>query len=260
MKVKNVVKVMNFHALVRVDRAKREAEKYFLMEKKLRSMIGAITNNMNLMLDKYIITVNKSAPELHIFVGSDMGFCGGYNFLVNEAAVKDDVSEKIIIGKKIWDSVKNVILSIDKTEYMEDSHQLDDYISDAVLHGKYSKISVFYNEYVNTTTIRWTSKEVFPFDMTFDNDEKYTKEDFVCESDINELLRNLISTYICFSTKIIIINSFASENIMRENSTSESLKKIDEIEEEKLLFDRKEKKTKEFQKLIESCTKLRYNS
>ena len=35
MNIKNVVKVMNFHALVRVDRAKREAQKYMLMSGEL---------------------------------------------------------------------------------------------------------------------------------------------------------------------------------------------------------------------------------
>ena len=260
MKIKNVVKVMNFHALVRVDKARREAEKYFLMEEKLRSMINAITNNMNLMLDKVILTINKDAPKLNIYIGSDMGFCGGYNYSVNEAAYNDDESDKIIIGKKVWDSLSNIVLRIEKDDYLEDSSELDDFISKAVLEGKYSQINILFNQYVNTTTIRWVSLPVYPFELDFDSGETYTKEDFACESDLNALLRNMISTYVCFETKILAINSYASENIMRESSTSESLKKIDEIEEMNRLMMHKERRAKEFQKTVENYTRLRYMS
>jgi hypothetical protein len=51
------------------------------------------------------------------------------------------------------------------------------------------------------------------------------------------------------------LNSFASENIMRQNSTSESLKKLDEREENDRIESRKLKTQKEFTKVIESYTK-----
>ena len=49
MGVKNVVKVMNFHALIRVDAAKRKARRYQLMEKEVMSMLDQIMNNRNLI-------------------------------------------------------------------------------------------------------------------------------------------------------------------------------------------------------------------
>ena len=33
MSIRNIVKVMNFHALIRVDNAKRKADKYRMMQK-----------------------------------------------------------------------------------------------------------------------------------------------------------------------------------------------------------------------------------
>lgn len=66
----------------------------------------------------------------------------------------------------------------------------------------------------------------------------------------------MVSAYINFEIMITVINSYASENVMRQNSTSESLKKIDEIEEEKLLEQRKAKSEKEFQKVIENYSKV----
>ena len=52
MSIRNIVKVMNFHALIRVDNAKRKADKYRMMEEQLYRMMDVIMNNRNLILDK----------------------------------------------------------------------------------------------------------------------------------------------------------------------------------------------------------------
>lgn len=257
MKVKSVVKVMNFHALVRVDKARREAEKLAVMEEKLRSMIDTITNNINLMLDKYILTIDPHKPILNIYIGSDMGFCGGYNFVVNQNAKKDEESVKVLIGKKLWNSIPNVELAMTKDEYMKNAKPLDDLLTDGILNSKYSQINIFFNEYENSSTIHWNSKRVYPFEFNNEESQNY-QEDIVCETDINNLIRKMIVTYIDFEVMITVINSLASENVMREASTSESLKKIDEIEEEKYLLDRKQKSRKQFQKIIEDYSKIAF--
>lgn len=38
MKIKNVVKVMNFHSLLKVDNARKTAEKYFGYEKRINGI------------------------------------------------------------------------------------------------------------------------------------------------------------------------------------------------------------------------------
>lgn len=258
MKVKSVVKVMNFHALVRVDKARREAEKLASMEAKLCGMIDSITNNMNLMLDKYILIINQKMPALNIYIGSDMGFCGGYNYVVNENAFKDKDADKILVGKKLWGNIDNVVMSISKEDYLNNPKPLDDLLMDGILNGKYSQINVLYNEYVNSSTIKWNCKRVYPFEFDSESDSSNYHEDIVCETDINDLIRKMIVTYIGFEVAITTINSLASENIMRENSTSESLKKIDEIEEEQKLKERKRMSTKNFEKLIETYSKQKF--
>ena len=66
MSIRNVVKVMNFHSLIRVDKAKRQADKYLMMEDQLYAMMEAIVNNRNLILDKKIFRVNEDAPKINI--------------------------------------------------------------------------------------------------------------------------------------------------------------------------------------------------
>ena len=89
MSIRNVVKVMNFHSLIRVDKAKRQADKYLMMEDQLYAMMEAIVNNRNLILDKKIFRVNEDAPKINIYIGSDFGFCSNYNSQVNDQLHKD---------------------------------------------------------------------------------------------------------------------------------------------------------------------------
>ena len=48
MKIKNVVKVMNFQSLVRVDNAKKKADKYRNVGKEITDILARIFYNKNL--------------------------------------------------------------------------------------------------------------------------------------------------------------------------------------------------------------------
>lgn len=255
MKVKNVVKVMNFHSLLRVDKARKEAEKYFEVETELRNMIDSITNNRNIVLDKRVLIVPKNKPVLNIYVGSDLGFCGSYNYMVNETAKKDD-SLKIIIGKKVRKVYSNIVLQMTKDEYVDNPSIVSEYVQNGIIHGDFSEINVLYNNYVNLSNITWQKKRIYPFEMSNNENVRYT-DDFVSENNIEDLILDMVSTYVDYEIQITIKNSLASENVMRQNSTNESLKKIDEIEEEQVQRDRKAKSMIASSKNIERYVKSR---
>ena len=82
MSLKNVVKVMNFHSLLRVDRSRKTAKKYSQMEQMVLEMLDNILNNRNVILDVKALRMDPSMPELQILLGSDLGFCGNLNNLV----------------------------------------------------------------------------------------------------------------------------------------------------------------------------------
>lgn len=239
MKVKNVVKVMNFHSLLRVDKARKEAEKYFLVERQLRNMINSIANNRNLSIDINLLRVNPTKPVLNIYVGSDLGFCGSYNSVMTNDFKNDD-NYKILIGKKINKKSVNVLLSLTKEEYWDDTHKVSDIIEEGILKRQFSEINVIYNQYLNISHIELTKKKIYPFDFNDSDEELSYTEDYVSEADLEELLQEMISTYVDYELQIVIKNAFASENVLRQSSTSESLKKIDELETEKEMEERKE--------------------
>ena len=77
------------------------------------------------------------------------------------------------------------------------------------------------------------------------------------EGNIQKILTSLIALYVSYEIRIAVENSYASENIMRQRITSDSLKKIDELEEEKKLQEKKQIKNKNFKKVVENFVKIK---
>lgn len=253
--VENIVKVMNFHSLLRVDKAKRTAEKYFVVETELTNMIAQILYNKNLNLDKKMLKENLEGTNLHVYVGNDLGFCGNFNSVVTKMANQEQAVKKIMIGEKIFSKDEKVVLNISKEDFYQSFQQIERIIEPLVQEGNLHEIHVIYNHYYSVNDIRLESKKIFPVEIK-ENSTIDLELDYVIEADINKLLTQLIILYLCYQLKIIESNSWASENIMREKVTRESLKKIDELKEEKAKIERKEKKYQSFKKQISNYRKL----
>lgn len=257
MKVKSVVKVMNFHSLLRVDSSKKRAEKLFSYEKELTNFVDNIVNNRNLILDKKILKMNPSGKELNIYIANDLGFCGNFNSNVNSELKSNTNCDKIVIGKKILKTkTENIILSMTKEEYTKDNGKIENVLLEALKNKNYSKVNLIYNHYYNISKIELVRKQLLPLnnEILAKKDEKY-KEDFAVEGNINDILMNIITLYLSYEIKIATENSYASENIQRQMLTKKSLKKIEEIEEENQKEEKKKKKIKNNSKLLDNIIK-----
>lgn len=256
MNIKNVVKVMNFHALVRVDRAKREAMKYMAMSDELYKMLDQIMNDRNMVLDKSIMVPEAGRPSLTFYVGSDFGFCSNYNTLVNHA-MEADGGDKVLIGKKIRTRTGNVVMRIHRGHLQENMYHVEEILKDSLWEKKHSSIRVVYNKYLNSTTSRLETLQLYPMEVPRKEDPAAYREDYVVEGDLENILKQLLLTYIIYEIELACISGFAAENVMRQTTTQESMDKIEEREEERLMAERKERREKEFNKVIESYTKMR---
>lgn len=260
MKIKSVVKVMNFYSLLRVDSSKKKAEKYFGYEQAVRDFIDNILNNKNLILDKKMIQMNDRGRELNIYIANDLGFCGSFNSNINEVLRQDKENDKIIIGKKIIQNklYDNVILSMSKDEYFEGNGQINRIMFEAIKDKKYKSINLIYNHYYNVSRIERVKQQILPLETTTAKKDEY-KDDFAVEGNINSILLNIIALYLGFEIKVAVENSYASENIMRQMITKESLKKIDEIEEERQREERKTRQIKSLKKQLDNINKMNLN-
>ena len=84
-----VVKVMNFHSLLKVDNAKAKADELMNVSSELTNLIQRIIYNKNLILDKNVLKPDPKSPKLSIYIANDLGFCGNFNAVINEQIIKD---------------------------------------------------------------------------------------------------------------------------------------------------------------------------
>lgn len=260
--IKTIVKVMNFQALIHVDAAHRAAEKYLQLEKDVSRMIGIIENNRNLSLDTKALKINEKAPRLRIYVGSDLGFCGVVNSAVNQALANETGdNDIIIIGKKIHTHL-DVALSMSRDEFEENSARISAMFKNGVENKTYSGIDIFYNHYYNMSHIEPIMKTIYPLSTKDDegNADLY-KDDFMVEGgDPTAILQALMITYLDYEMQSAIINSYASENILRQQATNESLKHIDEMEEVERWEARKKLNAISVSRVIDSFIKKKYRA
>ena len=262
MSIKSVVKVMNFHSLLRVDKSRNQAKKFTAMENVLTDMIDNIVNNRNVMLDYNTLWVDSKKPVLNIYIGSDMGFCNNLNSLVKRVLTSDeDNSCNVVIGRKIRQrDDERQILFLTREEYNEDNSKVMTLLEESIREVRFSQINLIYNHYFNSTQVELVKKQVFPLEKKKAGKEALSEyqDDFAFEGDVNNLLTELVLLYVKYSMEIAAAASFAAENISRQNVTTESLKKIDEREEISILQKRREKKDKQFARVLDDFTKLKH--
>ncbi|MBR3209972.1 MAG: F0F1 ATP synthase subunit gamma [Bacilli bacterium] len=260
MSVKKIVKVMNFHSLLRVNNARKKVEQAHSYEQELKKVISSIVNNHIFIQEHVSLDLAKTNKALNIYIGSDFGFCSSFNIDVLRYIKQDDSeNDKIIVGKKINVEVPNKVLYLDKEKFVEESNKIFEIVLNGVLNKKYSKINIIYIHYYNLNRQEILKRTILPFDFDDKLSEESVKarkeDDFSVEGDLMYIIWNLISIYVSTEIKIAEAWSWASENVKRQAFTSESLKKIDEREIEQNRIDRKARKKKEFEIIIESNNK-----
>ena len=253
MKIKNVVKVMNFQSLLRMDKSLKEAEKYRDVGDKVTEILRRIMYNKNLILDKKIITPDSTKPPLNIYIANDYGFCGNFNAEISRSIKKDKDCYKIIIGKKIVYKDDKVLLKIDKEDFGKRFIEIEKTIENALDSMNYSAINVYYNHYYSLTSFKFIKIQLFPVEF---KGEYYEGEDFVIETNLTGFINSLMSFYICYQLRMCESISYAAENVLRSQITSSALDKIEEREEEIKHEEIKIKKEKSILKSVENFKKI----
>ena len=171
--------------------------------------------------------------------------------------MKEDDGDKVLIGKKLRSTTGNVLMRIFRGHLEENLCHVEEILKDSIWEKQHSCIRVVYNKYLNSTTSNLKTMQLYPMEVPRRKETNAYREDFIVEGDLENILRQLLLTYIMYEVELACISGYAAENVMRQNTTQESMEKIEEREEEQLMADRREKREKEFNKVIESYTKKR---
>ena len=220
---------MNFHSLLRVDKARKRAENYLKVGNEITKILGEILYNKNLVLDKESLVPDPKMPILDIYIANDYGYCGDFNSAVRRAILSNGEHDKIIIGKKIVYNDDRTVLKIEKDSFNDRFIEIQHYVEKSLIDMAYSEINIYYNHYYSSTTFSFKKLKVFPIEFT---GEYYEGNDFVAETDLKKMLKSLVSFYICYQLKMCECISEAAENLNRNQITRMALDRIEEQEEE----------------------------
>jgi F0F1-type ATP synthase gamma subunit len=253
--IENIVKVMNFHALLRVDKSKKYAEKFFGFEQQLNKVMCEIYFNKNLKFDKKISFEKEDGDIVNFYIGNDLGFCGNFNSLVSGTLKKERNVKKIVIGRKMNYVDDNTLFVMQKEDFDKEFPKILELMFNYINERRLKEVNVIYNHYYNTNDIRFEKKRLFPVELEKPEGLNFDV-DYANETSISKILSSLLAYYICYEVKIAESNSRASENIMREKITHEAKQKITARNEEKAKATRKEKKYKNFKKQLGNYRKV----
>ena len=253
MRIKNVVKVMNFHSLLRVDKSKKQAESYRNVGDEITKIIKTIVYNKNLVLDKKVLMPDPKMNKLNIYIANDYGFCGNFNSQIARQIRKDIEDYKIIIGSKIVYKDDKTILKIDKDNFYNEFNKIEEAIESAIRNLTYSEINLYYNHYNSSTSFEFRKLTLFPIEFDGEYD---TKNDFVIETDVTSMLHSLLTFYILYELRMCECISRAAENVLRNQITTQAIDKIEELEIEQENEKRREKKSKLVKKTVENFKKI----
>lgn len=253
MKIKNVVKVMNFQSLLRMDKALKQADKYRDVGKEITEILGRIMYNKNLILDKKILTPDADKPKLNIYIANDYGFCGNFNASISRQIKEDKECYKIIIGKKIVYSDDKTLLKIDKDDFFKRFLEIEKCVDEAINSMNYSEINVYYNHYYSLSSFEFVKIQLFPIEFS---GEYYEGEDFITETNIQHVLASLMTFYVCYQLKMCESISYAAENVLRSQITNSALDKIEEVEEEARHEEMRKRKEKSMLRSVENFKKV----
>lgn len=251
--IKNVVKVMNFHSLLRVDKARKKADKYLSVGNEITKILSEILYNKNLVLDKKILVPDANKPILDIYIANDYGYCGDFNSTVRRAIIKNKDNYKIIIGKKIVYRDERTILKVEKDLFEEEFLKIQHYIEKSLLDMSYREINIYYNHYYTSTSFAFKKINVFPLEF---HGEYYEGNDFVAETNLEKMLKSLLSFYVCYQLKMCECISAAAENLNRNQITSMALDKIEEKEEEEKNYIQRKRNEEACFKNVENYKKI----
>ena len=117
----------------------------------------------------------------------------------------------------------------------------------------YSEINLYYNHYYTSTSFEFKKLKLFPVEF---EGEYYEGKDFVAETDLEKMIKSLVSFYICYQVKMCECIIEAAENMERNQITRMALDKIEEIEVEERNKELRERTEKAVKKNVENFKKM----
>jgi len=230
-------RAMKLVSSAKLKRAEEMAKRSKVYASKLTELLTEIAQRMSEHnaegIDNVFFKENKNPKKVDVvFVTSDKGLCGGFNYQTikraNEviAELKDaDIEVRLSgVGKKgiaffKYNKVEmfNQVIDLSSKPNYEDSTALISSLVEDYVEGKTDKIILIHNGYVSMIAQRVSTQQLLPVDVSsLDLTKSVAMSEMDVEPDDDDtLLDALVQKYVEFSMYYALLDSLAAEHSAR---------------------------------------------
>jgi F-type H+-transporting ATPase subunit gamma len=225
MQITSAMKMVSAAKLKRAQDAITQMRPYAV---KLREILGNLSASLDLSENPYS-HVREEKKVLIVAITSNRGLCGGFNnniikrvqILASESKANVTV---LPIGKKAKDAFKSSGL-LDTTGLLPDDLEniyanlnfvevakIADMLMTAFAEGKFDKVLVVYNQFVNAANQVVTEEQLLPITKTEAKADESVAGDYLFEPSKEEIVLDIIPKTIRIQLYKGVLDSFASEH------------------------------------------------
>lgn len=223
MQITSAMKMVSAAKLKRAQDAITQMRPY---AEKLQEILGNLSSSLDLSENPYS-HVREEKNVLVVAITSNRGLCGGFNNNVIkrvQAIVRDSKANVTIlpIGKKVKDSFKNSgRLDTNMPTELETLYanltfdavsEVADLLMASFADGKYDKVVVVYNQFVNAANQIVQEEQLLPIMKSESKGDSNSGGDYLFEPSKEEIVLDIIPKTIRIQLFKGILDSFASEH------------------------------------------------
>lgn len=225
MQITSAMKMVSAAKLKRAQDAITQMRPYAV---KLREILGNLSSSLD-MSENPLSHIREEKNVLYVAITSNRGLCGGFNnniikrVQVLASETKANVTV-LPIGKKAKDAFKNSGL-LDNTNALpndlesiygnltfEEVAKIGDLLMEVFAAGKFDKVVLVYNQFVNAANQIVTEEQLLPITKTELKADESAAGDYLFEPSKEEIVLDIIPKTIRIQLFKGILDSFASEH------------------------------------------------
>jgi F-type H+-transporting ATPase subunit gamma len=225
MQITSAMKMVSAAKLKRAQDAITQMRPYAV---KLREILGNLSSSLD-MSENPLSHIREEKNVLYVAITSNRGLCGGFNnnIIKHVQVLASETKANVTvlpIGKKAKDAFKSSGL-LDKTDTLpsdleniyanltfEEVAKIGDLLMEVFAAGKFDKVVLVYNQFVNAANQIVTEEQLLPITKTELKADESAAGDYLFEPSKEEIVLDIIPKTIRIQLFKGILDSFASEH------------------------------------------------
>jgi len=195
---------------------------------KLHDILSNLTEALDSNDDNPYSIIKKTGKVLIVAINSNRGLCGGFNANINKQVSKiieteyskdlnSDNLEILALGKNAFDFFRRQEISVTEKNDVYNNLTFDIVapIVEEIMHlfvkGKYSKVILIYNEFINAATQNVKTEQFLPIEEKEQTNNKINV-DYIFEPSKKQIVRELIPKSLKIQFYKALLESNVSEH------------------------------------------------